>query len=110
MAFAGMSPGYPDAVCALTQGSQEKLGIHPSGTRDAHHPDIGWVFHPSDSSQIGSTIAAPVAQKGHDFGFPFRHGFLFSFIWLLAACFWLLAFCPELLPVTRRQQRDASEQ
>jgi hypothetical protein len=88
MAFAGMSPGHPDAVCAFTQGSQEKLRIHPSGTGDSNHPDVGWVFHPSNPCQIGSTVAAPVAQKGYDFRFPFRHGFIL--LYLVAGC-WLLA-------------------
>jgi hypothetical protein len=60
MAFAGMSPGHPDAVCAFTQGSQEKLGVHPSGTGDSNHPYVGWVFHPSNPCQVGSTVAAPV--------------------------------------------------
>jgi hypothetical protein len=76
MAFAGMSPGHPDAVCAFTQGRQEKFRAHASGTGDPHHPDIGRVFHPSDPGQIGGTIAAPVAQKGNDLGFPFGHCFI----------------------------------
>jgi hypothetical protein len=73
MAFTGMSPGHPDAVGALAQGGQEEFRIHPSGTGDPHHADIGRVFHPSDPGQIGGTIAAPVAQKGNDLRFPFGH-------------------------------------
>jgi hypothetical protein len=84
MAFAGMSPGHPDAVCAFSQGSQEKLRIHPSGAGDANHTDVGWVFHPPNPCQIGSTVAAPVTQKGDDFGFPFNHGFILLF--LAAGC------------------------
>jgi hypothetical protein len=61
MAFAGMSPGHPDAVCALTQSCEEKLRVHPAGTGDPNSPDVGWIFHPSDPCQVGSTIAAPVA-------------------------------------------------
>jgi hypothetical protein len=61
MAFAGMSPGHPDAVCALTQGREEKLRVHPAGAGDPYSPDVGWIFHPSDPCQVSSTIAAPVA-------------------------------------------------
>jgi hypothetical protein len=73
MAFAGMSPGHPDAISALTQSGQEKFRTHASGAGDSHHADIGWVFHPSDPGQISGTIAAPVAQKSNDLGFPFGH-------------------------------------
>jgi len=76
MAFARMSPGHPDAVCAFTQGSQEKLGVHSPGTGNSNHPDVGWVFHPSHPCQVGSAVAAPVAQKGYDLRFPFRHGLI----------------------------------
>jgi hypothetical protein len=75
MAFAGMSPGHPDAVCAFSQGGQKKLGVHPASTGDSNHPDVGWVFHPPNPCQVGSTVAAPVAQKSYDFRFPFRHFF-----------------------------------
>jgi hypothetical protein len=75
MAFAGMSPGYPDAVCTFTQGSQKKLRIHPAGTGDSNDPYVRWIFHPSNTCQVGSTVATPVAQKGNDFRFPFGHGF-----------------------------------
>jgi hypothetical protein len=80
MAFAGMSPGYPDAVCALTQGCHEKLRIHSSGTGDSNHPDVGWIFHSPNTCQIGSTVAAPVAQKGNDFRFPLGHGFILLYL------------------------------
>jgi hypothetical protein len=61
MTFSGMSTGHPDAVCALTQGSQEKLRAHSPGARDPNYPDIGWIFHASDTREIGRTIAAPIA-------------------------------------------------
>jgi hypothetical protein len=87
MAFAGMSPGHPDAVRAFPQGGQEKLRIHPSGAGDSNHPYVGWIFHPPNTGQVGSTVAAPVAQKGNDFRFPFGHGFILLY---LAAGFLLL--------------------
>jgi hypothetical protein len=74
MAFTGMSPRHPDAVGPLTQGGQEKFRIHPPGAGDPNRPDVGWIFHPSDACQVGSTIAAPIAQKGNNFRFPFGHG------------------------------------
>jgi hypothetical protein len=73
MAFTGMSPGHPDAVCAFAQGSQKEFGTHPTGAGNPDHPDIGWILHPADAGQVGRAIAAPVAQKSHNFWFPVRH-------------------------------------
>jgi len=61
MAFAGMSPGYPDAVSAFPQGCQEKLRIHPAGARNPDDPDVGRILHPADAGQISGPVAAPVA-------------------------------------------------
>jgi hypothetical protein len=61
MAFAGMSPGHPDRISAFPQGCQGKFGIHTTRAGDAHHPDVGRVFHAADAGQIGGTITAPVA-------------------------------------------------
>jgi hypothetical protein len=61
MAFTGMSPRYPDTVCAFTQGRQEEFGIHPPGAGNPDNPDIGRVLHPADTGKIGGAIAAPVA-------------------------------------------------
>jgi hypothetical protein len=87
MAFAGMSPRYPDAVCAFTQGGQKEFGTHPSGAGDPDHPDIWRILHPADTGQISGTIAAPVAQKSHNFWFPISH--LKNLLFLDAGC-WIL--------------------
>jgi hypothetical protein len=73
MAFAGMSPGYPDTIGALAQSGHEKLRIHSAGTGDTDDPDVGRILHPPHTCQVGSTIAAPVAQKGNNFGLPIGH-------------------------------------
>jgi hypothetical protein len=87
MAFAGMSPGYPDTVGALAQSGHEKLRIHSSGAGYSNHPYIGRIFHSPDTCQVGSTVAAPVAQEGDDFGFPIGHvhTLLFLGCWFLSA-------------------------
>jgi hypothetical protein len=87
MAFSGMSPGHPDAVCSFTQGGKKELGTHPSGAGYPDHPDIGRIFHPADAGQIGRAIAAPVAQKSHNFWFPIRHENDLPFISLLVDWF-----------------------
>jgi hypothetical protein len=89
MAFSGMSPGYPDTVSPFAQGRQKEFGTHPAGAGNADHPDIGRIFHPADAGQIGRAIAAPVAQKSHNFWFPIRH-YVISFFWMLVARFWIL--------------------
>jgi hypothetical protein len=61
MAFTGMSPGDPNAVCTLTQRCQKEFRIHPSRAGDADDPDVGRIFHPADAGKIGGAIAAPIA-------------------------------------------------
>ena len=61
MAFTGMSPGDPNAVCTFTQGSQEEFGIHPPCAGNADDPDVGRIFHPADAGKISGAIAAPIA-------------------------------------------------
>jgi hypothetical protein len=112
MAFSGMSPGYPDAVCALAQGGHKKLRVHPAGTRYANHPDVGWIFHPSHPRQVGSAIAAPVAQEGNDFGFPIGHVsllFLATGCLLLASGFLSLIFASYQCPAANSQMPAASD-
>jgi len=70
MAFTGMSPGNPDAVCTFAQGGQKEFGTHPAGARYPDNPDIGRVFHTADPGQIRGPIAAPVAQKSNNLWFP----------------------------------------
>jgi hypothetical protein len=73
MAFAWMSPGYPDSVCALAQRREKELGAHPSRTGNPDDPNVGRILHPADAGQIRGTIAAPITQKGDDFWFPIGH-------------------------------------
>ncbi len=61
MAFAGVSPGYPDGVGPFTQGREEKFGAHAARAGNADHPDIGRVFHTADPGQVRRAVAAPVA-------------------------------------------------
>jgi len=49
------------AVCALSEGSQNKFRAHPTCTRDSDHPDVWRIFHPVDPCKISGTITAPVA-------------------------------------------------
>jgi hypothetical protein len=73
MAFAGMSPGHPDAVCAFPQRRQKEFGAHPTRAGDPDDPDVGRILHPADAGQVRGAVAAPIAQETDDFRFPFRH-------------------------------------
>jgi hypothetical protein len=73
MAFAGMSPGDPDAVGSLPQRGQEEVGAHPSGAGDADDPDVGRVLHAADAGKVGGAVAAPVAKECEDSRFPISH-------------------------------------
>jgi len=70
MAFAGMSPGHPDPVGPLPQGSQKKLRAHSSGAGNSDDPDVGRIFHSADAGKVSGAVAAPVTQKTDDLGFP----------------------------------------
>jgi hypothetical protein len=73
MAVAGVSPGDPYPVRAVSKRRQDKLRADPSRTRDPYHPDIGRILHAADTCKVGRPIAAPVAQKSNNPGFPIRH-------------------------------------
>jgi hypothetical protein len=76
MAFAGMSPGDPNAIGAFTQRCQKEFGIHPPRAGNADDPDVGRIFHPADAGKISGAVAAPIAQKSCNFWFPIRHCYL----------------------------------
>jgi hypothetical protein len=92
MAFTGMSPGDPDAVCTFPQGGQKEFGTHPAGARYPDNPDIGRILHSADTGKIGSPIAAPVAQKSHNFWFPIGHikKSPFPGCWMLVSGCWII--------------------
>jgi len=79
MAFAGMSPGDPNAIGAFTQRCQKEFGIHPPRAGNADDPDVGRIFHPADAGKIGGAVAAPIAQKSCNSWFPIRHCYLLSY-------------------------------
>jgi hypothetical protein len=73
MAFAGMSPGYPDGIRSLPQARQNKFGTHPSGAGNADDTDVGRIFHSAHTRQVGGAVAAPVAKKTQYLRFIFSH-------------------------------------
>jgi hypothetical protein len=80
MAFTRMSPGHPHAVSPFSQSGQKKLRAHATGAGNPYDTDIGRVFHPAYTGEVGCPVAAPVAQKGNNFRIPFGHQFIsFSF-------------------------------
>ena len=73
MTFAGMSPRHPNAVGALAQRRQKKLGAHAAGTGNPDNPNVGRISHPPDAGKIRGAVTAPVAEKTDDFRFPIGH-------------------------------------
>jgi hypothetical protein len=63
MTLSGVSPRDPYPISPVTKGIQNKLGAHPTCTRDADDPDIGWIRQPAYPGQVSSTVTAPVAEK-----------------------------------------------
>ena len=73
MAVSGVSPRDPDSVRTMTKGRQQELGADSSGTGNTNDPDIMRVLQTADTGQIGSTIGAPITEKGRYLGFPIVH-------------------------------------
>ena len=63
MAFAGMSPGYPDGIGPFTQCRQEKFRTHSARAGNPDHPDIGRIFHSAAPGQNGPVII-PLNKTG----------------------------------------------
>ena len=63
MAVTRVSPGHPDTIRPVTEGSKHELGADPGGTGNPDDPEVGWVLKTAHACQIGSAIAAPVAKK-----------------------------------------------
>ena len=61
IAFARMSPGYPDPIGPFPQSSQGKLGIHSSRAGNPDHADMRRILHPADTGQVRRAVTAPVA-------------------------------------------------
>ena len=75
MAFAGMSPGHPDAVRTFPKGCQRKLGTHSTGTGYPDNPNIGGILHSTDTGKICGAVTAPGTKETDNLRFPFRHLF-----------------------------------
>jgi hypothetical protein len=73
MAFTRVSPGNPDSIRTLPEAGQYEFGAHAAGAWNPDYPDGRGVFHAAYAGQVGSAIAAPVAQKTQDFRFVFSH-------------------------------------
>jgi hypothetical protein len=73
MALPGMSPRNPYPVRPVSQCVQDEFGTRSPCTGKPDDAHIGRVLHPGHANQIGSTITAPITQKGNDFRFPVTH-------------------------------------
>jgi hypothetical protein len=73
MAVAGVSPGNPDAVGAMSEGGEDEFGAHTGRAGHPDDPDIGRVLEAADPCQVGRAVAAPVAQECCYFRLPIVH-------------------------------------
>ena len=73
MAIPGVSPGDPDAVRPVPEGSEDKFGAHATRAWKADNPDIGRVLQSAHTSQVGRSVSAPVAKKSRDLWLPVIH-------------------------------------
>ena len=67
MTVADVSAGDEDAVGAILESLEDKIGVDPPG---AHHPDdaeMGGILEPAHPGEVGGGIGAPVAGKRENF-------------------------------------------
>ncbi len=64
MAVVGqVASGYEDHACAFSEGFQNKVTVYPTRTHHSYSSERGWMFKTAGSSEIGSCVATPVAEK-----------------------------------------------
>jgi hypothetical protein len=88
MAVSGVTSTDQDRIGPLKQGLDHIFGVNHTGTHDPNQPHIGRISQPGSSSQIRSSVSAPVANKSNDCGFEVSHDILSSGIWYLVFGVW----------------------
>ncbi len=78
MTVADMSTANQNAVGPTLKSSQDVMRRNRSRTHNSYGTNIRSVLHPTDTSQIGGPVGAPVAQESNYFRSEFYrlHGYL----------------------------------
>ena len=50
MAVTRVSPGYPDTISPVTEGSKHKLGAYPGRARNTDNPEVRRVLEAAHTS------------------------------------------------------------
>jgi hypothetical protein len=56
VAFAGVTTGDHNPICAFAEGFQDKLGFDTAAAHDPDWPHVGSVFDSRSPGQIGSPV------------------------------------------------------
>jgi hypothetical protein len=68
VAVTGVAARDHDTICALFEGIQDKLGVHPGRTEGTYDPEV-WLYpQPAYTGKISPCIGAPVTTEYEYFG------------------------------------------
>jgi hypothetical protein len=70
MAVTRVSSRDPDSIGPLPESCQEKLGIHPTGTRDPNGSDVRRILQPAHPGKIRCPVGAPIAKESNYLWLP----------------------------------------
>jgi hypothetical protein len=68
MAFIQMTSANENSVHAVCESPQDKRQVDPAAAHRADQSDVGCVLLSGDSSEIGSAVRSPVADKAQQPG------------------------------------------
>jgi hypothetical protein len=61
------------SISSIHEGLEHVDGIYGPRAHQVDDADVGWILLSGSTSQIGSRVGAPVAKKGYNPWFKFRH-------------------------------------
>jgi hypothetical protein len=68
-----MASQNQNAIDPIHESLQDYDRINPTGTHNTNNSQIRRILDARDAGQIGSGVAAPVAQEAYKFWVEFRH-------------------------------------
>jgi len=67
MTVADVSAGDQDAVGAILESLEDKIGVDPPGTHDADDAQVRRILESAHPGEVGRGIGAPVTGKRENF-------------------------------------------
>jgi hypothetical protein len=76
MTISGVTSTDKNGIGPFKERLDHIFGVDHAGTHDPNQPHIGRISQSGSSSQVRSSVRAPVANKSNDCGFEVSHDLL----------------------------------